>query len=663
MKKYPSYRDSGLAWSGEIPAHWDTKRLKLLAALNPSKDLTKVDKDSVVVFLPMENVSSEGMIDNSLKRRAGEVWEGFTYFERNDILIAKITPCFENGKGALLDRLATEVGFGSTEFTVLRAGKDVLPPFLYYVTKSYPFRRQGEDFMTGSAGQQRVPTSFVRNYPVCVPPLNEQLQIVNYLNSKLEQIDQFINNKLQMIALLEEQRAALINRSITQGLNAAAEFKRSDVEWLGNVPNHWESKRAKFFFREVDERSESGEEELLSVSHITGVTPRSEKNITMFMAESYEGYKTCQRGDLVINIMWAWMGALGVSEYNGIVSSAYGVYRQRDNNNFYAPYLDYLLRTKGYVAEFTCRSKGVTSSRARMYTDDFFDVHIVRPPYEEQVEIVRHVKRESQTVDKAIAKANQEIELIQEFRTTLISDAVTGKIDVRLAEAAATVSLPAEVVPFSSPQAEPKHRRKASPAFKRTVLGAEIVHQLHGEMTFGKWKLQKLLYLCEHHVGLHDIESNYIRDAAGPHDNNMMRSVLSQMESIGWYKFDDTAKYGEKFIPLSKAGRHREYFQRYWGERRESIQYVIDLFRKEKTDWCQMVATLYAAWNDFLLAGQPVNDNAIVKEVLSDWHPSKREIPEQVWRKALAWMRELNFAPSGFGRPTHFKKRSKPRKK
>ena len=494
------------------------------------------------------------------------------------------------------------------------------------------------------------------------PPLLEQETIAEYIKVKSKQIDAFIKSKQRLIALLQEQKAGTISKAVTQGLNPNARLKPPSIEWLGDVPEHWESRRAKFYFYEVDERSESGQEELLSVSHITGVTPRSEKNITMFMAESYEGYKTCRRGDLVINIMWAWMGALGVSEYDGIVSSAYGVYRQRDKNTFYGPYLDYLLRTKSYVAEFACRSKGVTSSRARMYTDDFFDVHIVRPPYEEQVEIVRHIKQESGTIDKAIAKANQEIELIQEFRTTLISDVVTGKIDVRRAKTSGTVSAPAEIVPFPLPQTKPA-RREAPPAFKRAVLGAEIVHQLHGEMTFGKWKLQKLLYFCEHHVELQGLESNYIRDAAGPHDNKMMRSILRQIETSEWYRFDESGRYGEKFVPLSKAGGHREYFERYWGERRESIQYVIDLFRKEKTDWCQMVATLYAAWNDFLLAGRPTSDDAIVKEVLSDWHPSKREIPEQVWRKALAWMRELNFAPSGFGRPTHFKKRPKSRNK
>jgi type I restriction enzyme, S subunit len=109
-------------------------------------------------------------------------------------------------------------------------------------------------------------------------------------------------------------------------------YKDSESSLIGRIPAHWDEKRAKYFFCEVDERSTTGNEELLSVSHITGVTPRSEKDVTMFLAESYEGYKTCQPNDLVINIMWAWMGALGVSRHQGIVSSAYGVYRQKQDS-------------------------------------------------------------------------------------------------------------------------------------------------------------------------------------------------------------------------------------------------------------------------------------------------------------------------------------------
>jgi len=200
---------------------------------------------------------------------------------------------------------------------------------------------------------------------------------------------------------------------------------------LDSIPMQWNEKRAKYFLREIDIRSESGDEELLSVSHITGVTPRSEKNITMFQAESYEGYKLCFPGDLVVNTMWAFMAALGVSRHTGIVSSSYAVYRQHSSHELDDAYLDALLRTKPYRAEYICRSTGIRDSRLRLYPDQLLKIPIVCPPRETQKQIVKRIEGEGAELRGAIRNADREIELMNEFRASVIAEAVTGKIDVR----------------------------------------------------------------------------------------------------------------------------------------------------------------------------------------------------------------------------------------
>jgi len=235
--------------------------------------------------------------------------------------------------------------------------------------------------------------------------------------------------KQKLIELLNEQKTAIINQAVTKGLDPNVEMKPSGIEWLGNVPARWEVKRGRFYFREVDERSTTGKEELLSVSHLTGVTPRSEKNIYMFMAESYEGAKLCSPGDLVVNIMWAWMGAMGVSEYRGIVSPSYGVYTPR-SGIFRNEYLDLLVRTTAYVAEYNCRSTGITSSRMRLYTDDLFDIPFVRPSMDEQDLILGYIHAKTGQLDTTTHSTQNQIWLMQEYRTALIADAVTGKIAV-----------------------------------------------------------------------------------------------------------------------------------------------------------------------------------------------------------------------------------------
>jgi type I restriction enzyme S subunit len=205
-------------------------------------------------------------------------------------------------------------------------------------------------------------------------------------------------------------------------LKPYGEYKPSKLESLGQIPSHWQEIRAKYLFREIDDRSVTGDEEMLSVSHITGVTPRSEKNVTMFMAESNVGQKRCRENDLVINTMWAWMGALGAARNDGIVSPAYGVYRPVKDSCLVPEYADFLLRSPEYVTEYNRRSTGVNSSRLRLYPEEFLGIQIPVPPVEEQrciVEFLRHLNRGLGCV---VAAKKKQLALIGEIRNSLTEE-------------------------------------------------------------------------------------------------------------------------------------------------------------------------------------------------------------------------------------------------
>jgi len=207
------------------------------------------------------------------------------------------------------------------------------------------------------------------------------------------------------------------------------EYKDAVVSWVGSIPAHWPEKRAKYYFKEIDDRSLTGDEEMLSVSHITGVTPRSQKNVTMFKAESNVGQKRCQPGDLIINTMWAWMSALGVSNHAGIVSPAYGVYRPRSKQDYDYYYLDSLLRIEGYRSEYICRSTGIRSSRLRLYPDKFLSMPVVCPPQEEQQTIARFLKAQDRLFRKFIRNKRRLIELLKVQKQNVINQAVTRGLD------------------------------------------------------------------------------------------------------------------------------------------------------------------------------------------------------------------------------------------
>jgi type I restriction enzyme S subunit len=197
------------------------------------------------------------------------------------------------------------------------------------------------------------------------------------------------------------------------------EYKESALKSLGSIPAHWSEIRAKYIFCEVDDRSVTGAEELLSVSHITGVTPRSQKNVTMFLAESNVGHKRCRPKDLVINTMWAWMGALGVSGYSGLVSPSYDVYRPL-NSKTEPQFLDALLRTSTYVGEYITRSTGINSSRLRLYPEKFLSLPIVLPPTDEQVHIGLFIRGFSFRLQKLIRAKRRAIDLLNEQRSATL---------------------------------------------------------------------------------------------------------------------------------------------------------------------------------------------------------------------------------------------------
>ncbi|PRP99655.1 restriction endonuclease subunit S [Enhygromyxa salina] len=200
---------------------------------------------------------------------------------------------------------------------------------------------------------------------------------------------------------------------------------RHPIPCLGTPPSNWQITRNRNLFHVIDERSIDGSEELLTVSHITGVTPRSEKDVTMFMAESLDGYKRCRSGDLVINTMWAWMGALAVTHVSGIVSPSYHVYRPK-SANIHSRFFNYFFRTAGYITEITRNSRGVWTSRLRLYPSDFLDLECFVPPLAVQRAIADFLDRKTAAIDVLIEKKERLIALLAEKRAALIHDRLSN---------------------------------------------------------------------------------------------------------------------------------------------------------------------------------------------------------------------------------------------
>lgn len=208
-------KDSGVEWIGKIPEHWSLERLKYYIDLNPTKENSLCDKD-LVTFLPMEMIHEDGSIDKENAKKIKNIDSRFTHFKEGDVLLAKITPCFENGKSAIASDLYNGYGFGTTELHVLRAKKNkMINKFLYYIIRSNQFLKLGESRMTGAAGQKRISSGFVNNYVTGIPPLSEQRKIASFLDAQMENIDKLQNNIKEQISNLKEYRKTLITKAVT----------------------------------------------------------------------------------------------------------------------------------------------------------------------------------------------------------------------------------------------------------------------------------------------------------------------------------------------------------------------------------------------------------------------------------------------------------------
>ena len=220
---------------------WPTIRLRFVLRKNSERTSSAPLNGSLeVTFLPMEAIGENGELDLSTTRPADEVQSGFSRFSDGDVVVAKITPCFENGKGALIRGTATGVGFGTTELHILTPGPELNGRFLYYLTVDPRFRCLGETYMKGAAGQQRVPEDFLRDFRIPIPSLPQQRAIADYLDRETARLDALVAAKQRVLTLLAEKRRALITRAVTRGLDPNVPLRDSGIQWLGEIPAHWE---------------------------------------------------------------------------------------------------------------------------------------------------------------------------------------------------------------------------------------------------------------------------------------------------------------------------------------------------------------------------------------------------------------------------------------
>lgn len=430
FNKYDAYKDSGMEWMGDIPSHWVRKKIKSIANIYSGDSLSPEMKAKFSISTDCSNpyVSSKDInVDTSkLNYETGlSIPSSFSKYKlapKNSVLL-----CIEGGSaGRKIAFTETEVNFVNKLacfYSVKISNK-----FIFYYLKSQPFQVQFKLALSGLIGG--VSLSSLENFEIYQPLKTEQDQIVAFLDKKITELDQAIAIKEQQIALLNERKQIVIQKAVTQGLNPNVAMKDSGVEWIGQIPEHWEIIRSKYLFTQRKENSKKDDVQL-SATQAYGVITQEEyerrtgKSVVKISLH-LDKRKRVHLDDFVIS-MRSFQGGLERAWAEGCIRSSYVVLKPLKPID--PDYFAYLFKTPMYIKALQNTSNFIRDGQDLNF-GNFSQVDLFIIPLSEQKQIVEYIKRQLGDFENHLELLNQQIEKLKEYKTTLINDAVTGKIKV-----------------------------------------------------------------------------------------------------------------------------------------------------------------------------------------------------------------------------------------
>ena len=433
LRSYQRYKASGTDWFPKVPEHWTVKRLRQIGPLLKGTGGSKEDitEEGIQCVRYGDLYTTHAFLIREARTRvAPETSATYTAIRKGDVLFAASGETFEEiGKSAA--NLIGETAVCGGDVVILRPTEEVIPEFLGFACDSQVAAAQKAAMGRGTTVKHIYPDE-LSHLLIALPPLDEQRMIARFLESEFARIDALVKEQLGLIELLKEKRQALVSQTVTKGLSPAVSMKPSGVEWLGDVPKHWNVLRIGSLFREV---AEPGSEELpiLSVSIHHGVSDdemsETEMDRKVTRSEDRSTYKRVRAGDLVYNMMRAWQGGFGAVLVEGMVSPAYVVARPKTDLG--ADYLELVLRTPQAIEQMRRFSKGVTDFRLRLYWDEFKSMQVPVPPRAEAAAICSAIQSMDAQTGDLLGTCESSIRLLLERRSAVIAAAVTGQVDVR----------------------------------------------------------------------------------------------------------------------------------------------------------------------------------------------------------------------------------------
>lgn len=424
-----------------VPAHslpkgWNRRRMRFDVRANPVKSELDLPEDTEVSFVPMDAVGELGGLRLDQTRELADVYNGYTYFADGDVCIAKITPCFENGKGAMAEGLTNGVAFGTTELHVLRPSTRLDQRFLFYLTIAHDFRSHGESEMLGAGGQKRVPEDFLKDWTPPLPRIDIQRRIARFLDEKTACIDALIEKKQALLERLAEKRLTLTTRAVTRGLDPGAPMKDSGVIWMGEIPAHWDVLAIKRLVETpVTDGPHETPEFLDDGVPFVSAEAIFQNEIDFSRIRGYISFQDDERysakykprlHDVYLVKSGATTGKTAIVETDRDFNIWSPLAAIRCNAKCEPYFMLNFLRSRSFQDAVALSWSYGTQQNIGMGVIENLPVAV--PPISEQQRIVDYIRREASHLDISCQSVERSISGLSEYRVALTTAAVTGQL-------------------------------------------------------------------------------------------------------------------------------------------------------------------------------------------------------------------------------------------
>lgn len=418
MKSYPSYTEQVSLLSSCYPSHWRVVRNRVI--FHPEKDIVGSNSSQYELL----SLTTNGIIRRDVESGKGKFPKDFDSYQV--VKPGEMVFClFDVDETPRTVGLSSLTGMVTGAYDVFSIAPDFIPGFINYYYTAVDDIKAFRPYYTGLRKVVKK-NKFMQIY-VPVPSKEEQRHIVEYLDKHVNLIESLKSQREKELLALNELRIRELSTVVTHGLNTNVPMKDSGISWIGQIPAHWEVVRIKHLLEESKKKSVDGHEQSLSLSKNYGIIPYEDKENKTMQSESLVGAKVVDIGDIVFNRFKARLFA--ISPYEGVVSPDYAVYKGKGRANL--QFLTSLFSTPMYRAAFDRKASGIGDGFSRLYTADLFSMYAILPPLKEQDDIVDFINSRTEKMDSLTKSVNSEIKLLDEYKQRLISDVVTGKINVQ----------------------------------------------------------------------------------------------------------------------------------------------------------------------------------------------------------------------------------------